>query len=52
MSTVGKKYVSLALAAPEFGPCKLYTNLGRAAGEDNDGLLAYSHCITRPEGQS
>jgi uncharacterized protein (DUF736 family) len=27
----GKDYVSLSLAAPEFGPRKLYANLGRAA---------------------
>src|SRR3546814_19838860 len=27
----GKDYVSLALAAPEFGPRRLYANLGRAA---------------------
>jgi uncharacterized protein (DUF736 family) len=26
--------VSLSLAAPEFGPRKLYANLGRAAGQD------------------
>jgi uncharacterized protein (DUF736 family) len=30
----GEKYVSLSLAAPEFGPRRLYANLGRAAGED------------------
>ena len=32
----GKAYVSLSLAAPEFGPRKLYANLGRAAGQDED----------------
>ena len=36
----GKEYVSLALAAPEFGPRKLYANLGRAAGQDDDSLYA------------
>jgi uncharacterized protein (DUF736 family) len=32
----GKEYVSLSLAAPEFGPRKLYANLGRAAGQDDN----------------
>jgi len=33
----GNDYVSLSLAQPEFGPRRLYANLGRAAGaEDND----------------
>ena len=32
----GKDYVSLSLAAPEFGPRRLYANLGRAAGEAED----------------
>jgi uncharacterized protein (DUF736 family) len=32
----GRDYVSLSLAAPEFGPRRLYANLGRAAGEDED----------------
>jgi uncharacterized protein (DUF736 family) len=36
----GKRYVSLSLAAPEFGPRKLYCNLGRAAGLDDDTLFA------------
>lgn len=35
----GSDYVSLSLAAPEFGPRRLYANLGRAAGHD-DGTLA------------
>jgi uncharacterized protein (DUF736 family) len=34
--TSGKDYVSLSLAAPEFGPKKLYANLGRAAGSDEE----------------
>jgi len=32
----GRDYVSLSLAAPEFGPRRLYANLGRAAGEAED----------------
>ncbi|MGC1301712.1 MAG: DUF736 family protein [Caulobacteraceae bacterium] len=36
----GREYVSLSLAAPEFGPRTLYANLGRAAGQDEDGVLA------------
>ena len=35
-----KPYVSLSLAAPEFGPRKLYANLGRAAGQDDDDTYA------------
>jgi len=38
--TSGKEYVSLSLAAPEFGPRKLYANLGRAAGQDDDEAFA------------
>jgi uncharacterized protein (DUF736 family) len=38
--TSGKEYVSLALAAPEFGPRKLYANLGRAAGQDDENVFA------------
>ena len=34
--TSGRDYVSLSLAAPEFGPRRLYANLGRAAGDDDD----------------
>jgi uncharacterized protein (DUF736 family) len=36
--TSGRDYVSLSLAAPEFGPRRLYANLGRAAGEDEDNF--------------
>ena len=36
----GKEYVSLSLAAPEFGPRRLYANLGRAAGQDDDDVFA------------
>lgn len=36
--TSGKEYVSLSLAAPEFGSRKLYANLGRAPGEDDDAF--------------
>lgn len=38
--TSGKDYVSLPLAAPEFGPRRLYANLGRAAGKDDDDVFA------------
>ena len=34
--TSGRDYVSLSMAAPEFGPRTLYANLGRAAGEAED----------------
>jgi uncharacterized protein (DUF736 family) len=36
----GKPYVSLSLAAPEFGPRYLYANLGRAAGQDDEDVFA------------
>ena len=36
--TSSRDYVSLSLAAPEFGPRRLYANLGRAAGEDEDSF--------------
>lgn len=32
----GKDYISLSLAAPEFGPRTLYANLGRSAGSKNE----------------
>jgi uncharacterized protein (DUF736 family) len=38
--TSGNDYVSLSLAAPEFGPRRLYANLGRAAGQDDDDTFA------------
>jgi uncharacterized protein (DUF736 family) len=38
--TSGKEYVSLSLADPAFGTRKLYANLGRAAGQDDDDLFA------------
>src|SRR3546814_19101974 len=34
--TTGNDYVSLSPAAPEFGPRRLYANLGRASGQDAD----------------
>ena len=34
--TTGRDYVSLSLAAPEFGPRRLYANLGRAPGNDDN----------------
>ena len=36
----GRDYVSLVIAAPEFGPRRLYANLGRAAGQDDDAVFA------------
>ena len=38
--TTGNDYVSLSLAAPEFGPRRLYANLGRAAGQDDSDVYA------------
>ena len=37
----GREFVSLSLAAPEFGPRRLYANLGRAAdaGEDTFAVI-------------
>lgn len=32
----GREYISLSLAAPEFGPRWLYANLGRAGGDGED----------------
>ena len=34
--TSGRDYVSLSLTAPEFGPRRLYANLGRATGESDE----------------
>lgn len=36
----GKDYVSLSLAAPEFGPRRLYANLGKAAGDEREDRFA------------
>lgn len=36
--TSGKDYVSLAIAAPEFG--RLFANLGKAAGQDDEDVFA------------
>lgn len=36
----GNHYVSLTFAAPEFGPSKVYANLGRAAGQDDEDVMA------------
>lgn len=36
--TSGRDYVNLSLAAPEFGPRRLYANLGRAPGSDDDSF--------------
>jgi uncharacterized protein (DUF736 family) len=35
-----KEYVSLSIAAPEFGPKKLYANLDKAAGSYGKDLYA------------
>ena len=37
--TSGRDYVSLSFAAPEFGPRRLYANLGRVVG-DGDNRFA------------
>ncbi len=36
----GRDYVSLSLAVPEFGPRRLYANLGRLAGTDDGERFA------------
>ena len=36
----GKDYVSISLAAPEFGDRTIYANLGRKASSDNDAEFA------------
>jgi len=36
----GKDYISVSIAAPEFGPKKLYANLGKAAGQDDENVYA------------
>lgn len=36
----GEEYVSLSIAAPEFGPRKLFANLGKAAGSESDDEFA------------
>ncbi len=36
----GNEYVSLTFAAPEFGPAKIYANLGRAAGQNDQSVVA------------
>ena len=36
----GNAYVSLTLSAPEFGPQRIYANLGRAAGQDDPDVMA------------
>ena len=38
--TSGEDYVSLSLTDPAFGPKKLYANLGRAAGQDDEDVFA------------
>ena len=36
----GNSYISLTFAAPEIGPHKIYANLGRAAGQDDECVMA------------
>lgn len=36
----GNEYLSISIAAPEFGNRTLYANLGRAAGSDNENDFA------------
>lgn len=36
----GNEYLSLEFSAPEFGTRRLYANLGRAAGQDDDDAFA------------
>ncbi|MBL8645863.1 MAG: DUF736 domain-containing protein [Sphingosinicella sp.] len=36
--TSGNEYVALVMAAPEFGPRRIYANLGRAAGKDENSF--------------
>jgi uncharacterized protein (DUF736 family) len=38
--TSGRDYVSLSIAAPEFGAKTLYANLGRAAGNSDPDVYA------------
>jgi uncharacterized protein (DUF736 family) len=38
--TSGKPYVSLSIAAPEFGSRTLFANLGRAAGQSDPDVYA------------
>ena len=39
-NTQKQDYVSLSLSDPSFGPKKLYANLGRAAGQNDEDMLA------------
>ncbi len=36
----GNEYISVSLAAPEFGDRTLFANLGKEAGQDDDDVLA------------
>ncbi len=36
----GKPYVSLTLAHPAFGPGRIFANLARASGSDDESVLA------------
>lgn len=39
-TTSGNEYLSLSIAAPEFGRRKLFANLGVAAGQDDPSVFA------------
>jgi uncharacterized protein (DUF736 family) len=34
------EYIAVQLAAPEFGPRRLFANLGPAAGQDDENVFA------------
>lgn len=36
----GNAYISLTLASPYFGPSRIFANLGRAAGQDDESVMA------------
>jgi len=35
-----KEYIRVSFESPEFGPRRLYANLGRAAGQDDPSVMA------------
>lgn len=39
-SQSGKEYISVSLAAPEFGDRTIYANLGQEAGQDDEDVMA------------
>jgi len=40
ISKEDKEYIRVSLESPEFGPRRLYANLGRAAGQDDPHTFA------------